>query len=73
VVNGAWDQHRYTIGSSADDAGIGDLDVRRVIAVNPERWPGDLRAFFKEHYSGVEYIPIEAANPEDLRSKLQAL
>jgi len=73
VVDGAWDPHRYTIGSSADDAGIGDLDVRRVIAVNPERWPGDLRAFFKEHYSGVEYIPIEAANPEDLRSKLQAL
>jgi len=73
VVDGAWDPHRYTIGSSADDAGIGDLDVRRVIAVNPERWPGDLRAFFEEHYSGVEYVPITAATPAELVQKLKRL
>lgn len=73
VVDGAWERHRYTIGGSADDAGIGDLDVRRVIAVNAGKWPNDLRTFFAEHYPGAEYIPVEAASPQELRSKLQAL
>ena len=73
VVDGAWDLYRYTIGSSADDAGIGDLDVRRVIAVNPGVWPGDLQAFFEEHYAGVEYVPIEAGTPAELAQKLRQL
>jgi len=73
VVDGSWDQHRYTIGGSADDAGIGDLDVRRVVAVNPGKWPSDLRAFFEEHYPGVEYIPVEAETPADLAQKLRQL
>jgi len=73
VVDAGWDEHRYTIGSSADDAGIGDLDVRRVVAVNPARWPNDLSAFFKEYYPGVKYIPVEAANPRELRDMLQSL
>jgi hypothetical protein len=73
VADGTWDQHRYTIGSSADDAGIGDLDVRRVIAVNPEGWPGDLQAFFEEHYPGVEYLSVEAETPDELREKLEGM
>jgi hypothetical protein len=73
VVDGTWDRRRYTVGSSADDAGIGDLDVRRVIAVNPSRWPGDLRAFFEEFYRGVEYTAVEADTPEELRQKLEAM
>ena len=73
VVDGAWDQRRYTIGSSADDAGIGDLDARRVIAVNPGQWPSDLRAFFEEHYPGVVYVPIQADTPADLLEKLEQL
>ncbi len=73
VVDGTWDQRRYTIGSSADDAGIGDLDVRQVIAVNPGRWPSDLRAFFEEHYPGVKYTPIEAETPAELTQKLKQL
>ena len=73
VVDGTWDQFRYTVGSSADDAGIGDLDARRVIAVNPGKWPSDLRAFFAEHYPGVAYVPIEAASPADLVRKLKLL
>jgi hypothetical protein len=73
VVDGMWDAHRYTIGSSADDAGIGDLDARRVIAVNPSGWPSDLRAFFEEYYPGVEYVPIEVADPQELQSRLQSL
>ena len=73
VVDGAWDEHRYTIGGSADDAGIGDLDVRRVLAINPDRWKGDLRAFFEEHYPGVQYVPVEASTPNELRQKLAGM
>jgi hypothetical protein len=72
VVDGAWDERRYTIGSSADDAGIGDLDVRRVIAVNPHEWPGtlSLNDFFNQYYPGVEYTPVTAATPAELARKL---
>ncbi len=72
AVDGSW-QHKYTVGGSADDSGIGDLNVRRVIAVNPARWPTDLHAFFKEYYAGVEYIPVEANTPAQLREKLKNL
>ena len=74
VVRGAWDQKRYTIGSSADDAGIGDLDVRCVIAVNPQEWPGSLSLadFFEQFYPGVEYRAITAATPAELEQKLES-
>jgi hypothetical protein len=73
VVQGAWDAKRFTIGSSADDAGIGDLDTRRVIAVNPQNWPGPqtLEAFFAKYYPGVEYVPVTASSPQDLAQKLE--
>jgi len=72
VVEGSWDQKRYTIGGSGDDAGIGDLDVRRVIAINPEAWPGalSLEDFFKQYYPGVQYIAVTAATPEELARKI---
>lgn len=73
AVDATWNRHRYTIGGSADDSGLGDLDVRRVIAVNPSAWPGDLAAFFEEHYSGVVYVPIEAATPRDLERLLREM
>ncbi len=61
---------RRTVGYSADDAGIGDLDVRKVIAVNPDEWPSDLEAFFNQYYPGIHYAAIEAATPDELREKL---
>jgi hypothetical protein len=70
AIRATWDEERYTVGSSADDAGIGNLDARRVIAVNPHCWPGDLHSFFEAHYPGVEYVPIEAATPTELGVKL---
>jgi hypothetical protein len=72
AVKGTWDKERYTVGSSADDAGIGDLDERHVIAVNPQEWPGPqtLEDFFKEFYPGVKYKAITAATPEELVQKL---
>jgi hypothetical protein len=73
VVEGAWDTMRFTIGGSADDAGIGDLDARRVIAVNPAKWPGPqtLAEFFAQYYPGVEYILITASTPDELAQKLK--
>ncbi len=73
VVGGMWDDHRYTVGSSADDAGIGDLDERQVIAVNPSKWPTDLQAFFDEYYPGVTCTFIQAATPAELKKKLKQL
>jgi hypothetical protein len=73
VADATWDDRRYTIGSSADDAGIGNLDARRVIAVNPQDWGDDLQAFFEQHYAGVDYIPIVARTPAELAQKLEQL
>jgi len=75
VVESTWDQRRYTIGGSADDAGVGDLDVRRVIAINPQEWQGDqsLEEFYVQYYPGVEYRAITAATPEELAQKLASL
>jgi hypothetical protein len=73
VVDATWDAHRFTVGGSADDAGIGDLDFRRVVAVNPDAWDGELLAFFDSHYPGAIYVPVAAESPEALRTALQAL
>lgn len=70
VITGSWDSNRYTVGGSADDSGIGDLDAREVIAVNPDEWPDDLCAFFEEHYPGVAYRPLTAITPAELTVKL---
>jgi len=72
VVESTWDQRRCTIGGSADDAGVGDLDVRRVLAINPQEWQGDqsLEEFYAQYYPGVEYRAITAATPEELAQKL---
>lgn len=72
LVDLTWDAHRYTIGGSADDAGIGDLDVRRVIAIKPNDWSGDLQAFFETHYAGVDYWPLPYDNRYQLAGRLRA-
>ncbi|MGC9467922.1 MAG: M23 family metallopeptidase [Anaerolineae bacterium] len=70
VVAATWEQHRFTIGRNPDDAAIGDLDVRRVIAINPQAWSGDLEAFYEAHYPGVELVIVEAQTPDELREAL---
>ncbi len=63
---------RYTIGFSADDAGIGDLGYKHVMAVNPHHWPEVLTAaWFKQHYPGVSFTPIVANKPEDFEAWLK--
>lgn len=65
----------YTIGKSADDAGIGDLDNRIILAVNPEAW-GDgedgkgLAGFYARYYPGVTFVPVAAATPAILAQLL---
>jgi hypothetical protein len=73
VVEATWDDKRFTVGASADDAGIGDLDHRNVIAVNPSRWEKSLKAFFEKHYSDVRYIPVEAETSDELRTRLRSI
>lgn len=72
IIDATWDKFGYTVGRSADDAGIGDLDQRTVIALNPEQWgPGEdgtgLEGFFKKHYPGVEFKILKANTPEELK------
>ncbi len=70
--SGIWDKCRWTIGGSADDAGIGPK-VRRVVAVNPLQWRGDLKKYLEEAYPGVEYVALTAATPADLMRLLRSL
>jgi len=72
LESGKWEERHWTIGSSADDAGVGPAE-RTVIAVNPGRWSGDLLTFFDRYYPGVEYVPIEADTPAELRQKLRQM
>ena len=65
---------RYTIGFSADDAGIGDLESRHVLAVNPHHWPEVLTAsWFQQHYPGVQFTAVVANKPEDLEVWLRGV
>ncbi len=70
VIAATWDEYRFTVGGSADDAGIGDLDVRRVIAINPVAWGDDLAAFFRRFYPGVSYVEVEAEDEASLQEAL---
>lgn len=64
---------RYTIGFSADDAGIGDLENRHVLAVNPHHWPDVLTAsWFRQHYPGVQFTAVVANTPADLEAWLKS-
>ena len=72
AMEGAYPK-RLTVGFSADDAGIGDLDERNIIAVNPLQWPDDLPAFFSEYYPDVGYEPVTASTPAELVAVLKAL
>lgn len=64
---------RFTIGFSADDAGVGDLAYRHVLSVNPHHWPQVLTdAWFKQHYPGVKFTAVVANSPEDLEAWLKS-
>jgi len=58
-----------TVGHSADDAGVGP-DEREIIAINPEAWDADLRAWYDEHYPGAEFDAIETASQWEMAVRL---
>lgn len=70
LSSGEWFRSRWTVGFSADDAGIGDLDRRVVVAVNPGNWGGSLSEWYKENYLGVKYLPVHASTPTELTNVL---
>lgn len=64
---------RYTVGFSADDAGVGDVAERVVICINPHHWPETLTsAWYDHHYPGTRFIPVVANSPADLQAWLEA-
>lgn len=63
---------RFTIGFSADDAGMGDVQDKHVLAVNPHHWPNVLTAaWFQRHYPGVRFTAVVANRPDDLEAWLR--
>jgi hypothetical protein len=71
AMRGSFDARR-TVGFSADDAGVGDLEERRVIAVNPHHWHQELTAdWFADHYPGVKFHSLTVKTPEDLARSLR--
>lgn len=64
-------ENENTVGSSADDAGIGDLDYRRIIAINPQLvGDGLTQEWYDEFYPGVEFIPVTVDEPGSLKSAI---
>jgi len=58
-----------TVGHSADDAGVGP-PARRITVISPSQQPGDLKAWYEEHYPGALYREIEADTPWDVAMHL---
>lgn len=78
-------QRGYTLMSSADDGGIGDLDQRIVVVVSPGSWgdwpdpeTGELQhglnaRWYQLYYPGVQYFSVEGEDEEGLEAALRAL
>lgn len=73
VAEATWRNRRFTIGASADDAGIGNLHARMVLAVNPQGWGSTppIDQWFARNYPGVTYVSLRASTPAELTSLLQ--
>ncbi|MBN2001800.1 MAG: hypothetical protein JXA21_00475 [Anaerolineae bacterium] len=63
-----------TVGFSPDDAGMGDLDVRRVICVFPDKIEAGIdQAWYDTYYPGVKFVAVTSVSgPDDLAAQLQA-
>ncbi|GAB4444736.1 MAG: hypothetical protein Kow00120_14560 [Anaerolineae bacterium] len=72
VINSAiLEDHKHTLGFSADDAGIGDLDQRRVLLINPVGWREPLEIWFARYYPGVKVRTLNASTPDELEIALK--
>jgi hypothetical protein len=72
IESGVLDGGKHTLGFSADDAGIGDLDKRRALVVNPAQWEEPVEWWFAKHYPGVKMRTLKADTPEALKTALAA-
>jgi hypothetical protein len=74
IADATWTERRFTIGASADDAGIGNLHARMVVAVNPQGWGVEppIDQWFAKNYPGVTYISIRAQTPAELKAVLKS-
>lgn len=75
IADSTWAKRRYTIGASADDAGIGNLHARKVLAINPEGWgtSPSLAEWMSSNYPGVVYTPLRADSPAELSRQLREI
>src|SRR5690606_31650437 len=72
VINsGILEDHKHTLGFSADDAGIGDLDQRRVLLINPVGWREPLELWFAKYYPGVKVRTLNVSSPDELEIALK--
>jgi murein DD-endopeptidase MepM/ murein hydrolase activator NlpD len=72
IVLAFFDAFGFTVTRSADDAGVGALDEKNVIAISPLGWPGDLREFYEQYYPGTNYIPVKYDNLYQLDGRVLA-
>ena len=70
VISGSWNARRYTVGASADDAGLGDLTDKTVIIVNPLEWENSILEFYAIYYPHTKILTITATNQVTLTQKL---
>ena len=70
ISSDQWSKKLWTVGFSADDAGIGNLDQRLVLIVNPDSWGTNMSAWYDEHYPGVLYLPVSIEHPQHLTEYL---
>jgi hypothetical protein len=68
-----WRAGRCILGCNRDDAGIGDLNERTVLAVNPSAWPEPVESWFAVWYPGVTVRSVLAATPAELQTVLQTV
>jgi hypothetical protein len=73
LESGVLEERRWSLGFSRDDAGVGDLDKRTVIAVNPSAWPEPVETWFALWYPGVVVRSVVAGSPDELGVALRAL
>jgi hypothetical protein len=73
AARATWAKYRVTIGGSSDDGGIGALNSRRVVALNPFEWGGDMQAWYTQNYPNVNYVPLNAQSTNDFATQLGKL
>ena len=70
VDSGVMTKLRWTVGFSADDAGVGHLDSKSIVAINSHEWGPSLMEWYSTNYSGCSMEEINVTTPGQLREYL---